>query len=806
MIRRSYRIRAMRVVFGIAWLGCAVVAEAAVPKPSVTLSVKPGTIVQGQTAMLSWSASNATTCNASGGWSGSQLTSGTRTVSPLAIGSTRFYLSCTGAGGTVRKSVQLRVNRPPAPVVSISVSPAAIVQGSSATLTWSATNATTCTASGAWSGAMPSNGAMNVSPGVGTAKFSLSCSGGGGTGTKSVSLTVNPPPKPLVTVTIVPSAINAGTTATLSWSVTNATNCTASGAWTGTKTPYGSMTVGPLSAGTFSYILACTNVTGTTQSMASLTVKGGVVNGLPPSSSATYALIAWNDLGMHCIDGKDYSVFSILPPYNNLHAQLVSTATGKQVDAGVTLTYESVADVTGSFNTLSSNKVNFWDYVQPLYGASPPRDVGLAGCPMSSTQPSPLTYNAQNKWFEAVGIPITPFDDALQKNYYPMVQVIAKDSSGATLATAKVVLPVSDEMTCIGCHASRSGGNAAQTAAMPIAGWVDASDPEKDWKLNILRLHDEKQQNDAKFHEALAAKSFDPSGLYATVSAGTPVLCAACHASNALPGTGYGGISTMTSALHLKHGPVIDPTNGVSLNNLNNRNSCYQCHPGSATQCLRGVMGAAKDANGNLLLHCQSCHGNLAQVGDPKRTGWLEEPNCQACHHDSQREVSVFEPMGKLRIPTDQRFATSPDTPAAGFSLYRFSTGHGGLQCESCHGATHAEYPSAEANDNILAMGLQGHAGTIAECTVCHNPVPFTPNGGPHGMHSTTDKWVSSHGDHVEQNGSGVCAYCHGADYRGTALSTVKTDKTFSAEGRNYSFHTGQAVGCFDCHNGPHPD
>ena len=36
-----------------------------------------------------------------------------------------------------------------------------------------------------------------------------------------------------------------------------------------------------------------------------------------------YKLVAWSELGMHCMDGKDYSVFAVLPPYNVVHAQLV---------------------------------------------------------------------------------------------------------------------------------------------------------------------------------------------------------------------------------------------------------------------------------------------------------------------------------------------------------------------------------------------------------------------------------------------------------------------------------------------------
>ena len=60
--------------------------------------------------------------------------------------------------------------------------------------------------------------------------------------------------------------------------------------------------------------------------------------------------MAWNDLGMHCMDG-DYSVFSILPPFNNLHAQLVDKTNNGIVTQGVTMTYEAMADADGSINS-----------------------------------------------------------------------------------------------------------------------------------------------------------------------------------------------------------------------------------------------------------------------------------------------------------------------------------------------------------------------------------------------------------------------------------------------------------------------
>ena len=47
--------------------------------------------------------------------------------------------------------------------------------------------------------------------------------------------------------------------------------------------------------------------------------------------AADSQILGWNNLGMHCMD-SDYSVFSILPPYNTIEAQLI--VGGKLVKAG----------------------------------------------------------------------------------------------------------------------------------------------------------------------------------------------------------------------------------------------------------------------------------------------------------------------------------------------------------------------------------------------------------------------------------------------------------------------------------------
>jgi uncharacterized protein (TIGR03118 family) len=63
--------------------------------------------------------------------------------------------------------------------ISISFNPTTVVAGRSTTLMWSATSGTTCTASGAWSGAEPNSGSMTVTPTTaGMETFTLSCNGG----------------------------------------------------------------------------------------------------------------------------------------------------------------------------------------------------------------------------------------------------------------------------------------------------------------------------------------------------------------------------------------------------------------------------------------------------------------------------------------------------------------------------------------------------------------------------------------------------------------------------------------------------
>jgi hypothetical protein len=76
--------------------------------PTVSLTADHTQISSGGTVDLIWSSTNATSCVASGGWSGAQALMGTTTSAALTT-STTFTLTCTGPGGSKASSVTVTV-------------------------------------------------------------------------------------------------------------------------------------------------------------------------------------------------------------------------------------------------------------------------------------------------------------------------------------------------------------------------------------------------------------------------------------------------------------------------------------------------------------------------------------------------------------------------------------------------------------------------------------------------------------------------------------------------------------------------
>jgi hypothetical protein len=644
--------------------------------------------------------------------------------------------------------------------------------------------------------------AATVSNDTAGVTFTCTAKSSGGTTAKSVTIKRDATP-PIPTIVRPGNGANytQGQALTASYSCSDAT----SGSATCTGTAANGAALNTTSSGTKSFSVTATDRAGNTATAtATYTVGTATVSGAK--------LFAWNDLGMHCAD-SDFSVFTLLPPFNDLNAQLLVNGQLVNTMSSYTLTYESTPDPTGSINTVSHTKTNFWDFVQPLFGVSLAPDVGLTGNPMASLQPAPMAWNNTYNWFEATGIPITPIDDNLQANYYPMVKVTALDSNGQPIVSSNTVLPISSEINCNTCHASNTGSSAAE----PAAGWVNlTAGSEEDWRMNILRLHDEKNAANASYAGLLTQKGYGTS-LESSVLNGKPVLCDGCHNSNALAVWGINGepgVSNLTAAMHSHHANVSLPGSTQTLDSIGTRDACYNCHPGRNTQCLRGAMGNPVDTNGNHLMECQSCHGSMLTVGNMARSGWFDMPKCQSCHHDGMRETVAINADGTFKTWTDTRFASNADTPEAGTSLYRFSTGHGNMQCEACHNSTHAEFtdkPSSngnQVNDNLRAISAQGYAAAIRECTVCHTTMPSSVNGGPHGMHTIGQSWVNMHHSNstFSTEPKTTCFYCHGSTSSGSPLAVIKVAKTFSVDdNRTKTFAAGDRVTCWSCHNGPNP-
>ena len=81
------------------------------PLPTVTLGATPASVTRDGTVTLAWSSTNASTCAATGGWTGTRTLSGSESSVALTVDTT-FTLTCTGAGGSTSRSVSVTVSAP----------------------------------------------------------------------------------------------------------------------------------------------------------------------------------------------------------------------------------------------------------------------------------------------------------------------------------------------------------------------------------------------------------------------------------------------------------------------------------------------------------------------------------------------------------------------------------------------------------------------------------------------------------------------------------------------------------------------
>ena len=283
-----------------------------------------------------------------------------------------------------------------------------------------------------------------------------------------------------------------------------------------------------------------------------------------------HVLLAWNDLGMHCLNpAYEYAV--ILPPYNTMHAQVVEKgAPPKVITSGLSVGYRIVGN---TFSYCKGDYGSFWDNSVDLFGITMERDTGL-------NLVTPALHNGLSgdmivgtgNGFEVDGMPVVPVNDIMAWNPFQVAELTLK-SGGTILAQTRATVPTSDEINCAKCH----GADALRA---------------------VLAVHDQKQ-----------GTTF--------IAGGKPVLCASCHGSPALGQTGPGPsgkyLSGVVHAYHADKGA-----------------SCYDCHPGDKTRCSRSLKHTATDGN---CTTCHGTMADVGgSVNSGTRIPWVQEPACSTCH------------------------------------------------------------------------------------------------------------------------------------------------------------------------------
>lgn len=295
------------------------------PGPTLSFSGSPTSVNYGATTNLTWTATNANTCTASGGWSGAKLAAGTRTQTITPTATDNYALSCTGAGGTVNRNLTINVN---APTVNLTATPATITAGDAVTLSWTVSSASSCTATGNWSGQKTAgNGTFSevVYPVSSTNTYTLTCTGPSGSVVDTATVTIN---APALSLAASPTAVNAGSATTLTWNVFSATSCTASDDWSGAKSATNgahNQVVLPITSPS-TYILSCSGPSGSVVRSATVTIN-------PPALTLTAAptligpgnssTLTWNVTGAtSCTASDDWS--GAKSATNGSHSQVVS--------------------------------------------------------------------------------------------------------------------------------------------------------------------------------------------------------------------------------------------------------------------------------------------------------------------------------------------------------------------------------------------------------------------------------------------------------------------------------------------------
>jgi hypothetical protein len=400
--------------------------------------------------------------------------------------------------------------------------------------------------------------------------------------------------------------------------------------------------------------------------------KPNDTGGQIPIPTGDYAVFAWNDLGMHCLN-PTYDKAVILPPYNTVMAQVIKRGTAPEiVTADITVSYK-ILNNTYSYNKRSYG--GFWDNSSALFGVSLTNDIGLKGKGLSGNM------SISDNHFVAEGIPVVPVDDNNKWNPYQIAEITVKDNGGNTIAQTRATVPTSDEINCAKCHGT-------STTVFD----------------DILSKHDSEHGT--------------------SLTSNTPVLCASCHPSPAL-GINSGPEMYLSKAIHGSHAsrgascydchPGATTKCSRSLAHTSSDGNCTTCHGTMANVASTITSGRVPWASEPA---CVTCHTGVDGVNTGsalyRNSKGHGDMYCSACHgsphamYPSREASDNYQPI---------QYQGSNKIKTIG-------------SCGVCHSSSRGE---SEIGDFAEKHGGTNPEQTIG-CRACHTSVPTNTSSWPHAF------------------------------------------------------------------------
>jgi hypothetical protein len=271
--------------------------------------------------------------------------------------------SCAGTATTVKTPPG---NGSMPSIASFTANPATVNSGTSTTLSWATSGATTISISPGAFTSSSASGSTSVSP-TATTTYTLTASNSSGSATSTVTVTVNTnsSSKPTISsFTANPTSINSGLSSTLSWATSGAISIAISpGSFTSTSGS-GSTSVSPTA--TTTYTLTATNTAGSVTATAKVTIvaAGGPVTISTTSCPGGTQGSAYAGCTISATGGAPPYTFSVstsadFPPLPE--GMVLNASTGAVTSSliGGEGTYAPEFIVTDSTNAQATQQINF---------------------------------------------------------------------------------------------------------------------------------------------------------------------------------------------------------------------------------------------------------------------------------------------------------------------------------------------------------------------------------------------------------------------------------------------------------------